>query len=239
MGIRQILGGLGALCVLAGLAGPTLAQGSAPLSPAQEKRVQDILREMLKSHPELVEQALDDLESRRQDSAKADILADGRHFAIGPKDAPVQILEFFDYRCPYCKAAQGWMSSQARRRDVRLIYVEFPVLGPESEEASRAALAAQRQGRYLPFHEALMAHRGALDGPNIERLAKGAGLDIARLRKDMRDPAIDALLRANHERAASLRFNGTPAFVINGQTLEGFDAAALDRLAKPIKAASR
>lgn len=239
MAFRQILGGLAALCLLAGMAMPALAQGSAPLSPAQEKRVQDILREMLKTHPELVEQALDDLEARRQDAAKADVLADGRNFSIGPKDAPVQILEFFDYRCPYCKAAQGWMSSQARRRDVRLVFVEFPVLGPESEEASRAALAAQRQGRYLPFHEALMAHRGALDTANIERLAKGAGLDIARLRKDMRDPAVDALLRANHERAASLRFSGTPAFVINGQTLEGFDPAALDRLAKPLRAASR
>lgn len=238
MRIGQILSGL----LLAGLwmlAPPARAQASAPLSPAQEKRVQDILRDMLKAHPELVEQALTDLETQRNDAAKAAILADGRHFTIGPKDAPVQIVEFFDYRCPYCKAAQGWMSNQARRRDVRLVFVEFPVLGPESEEASRAALAAQRQGRYLPFHEALMAHRGALDGPSIERLAKGAGLDIARLRKDMRDPAIDALLRANHERAASLRFNGTPAFVINGQSQEGFDPAALDRLAKPLKAASR
>lgn len=228
-----------AVLALATLAMASLAQAQAPLNPAHEKRMREIVREVLKANPELVEQALNDLESQRQSAAKNALLADGRHFAIGPKDAPVQIIEFFDYRCPYCKAAQGWMSTQARRKDVRLVFVEFPVLGPESEDAARAAMAAQRQGRYLQFHAALMGNRGALDRATIERLAKGAGLDVARLRKDMDDPAIDALLRANHERAASLRFSGTPSFLINGQSLNGFDQAELDRLAKPIRAASR
>lgn len=231
-----LLGGL-ILAAWLALAQSAFAQ-SAPLSASEEKRVQEIVREVLKAHPELVEQALQDLEAQRLRAAKSAILADGRHFAIGPKDAPVQIIEFFDYRCPYCKSAQAWMNAQTRRRDVRLVFVEFPVLGPDSEMAARAAVAAQRQGRYLAFHGALMASRGALDSATIERIAKGAGLDVARLRKDMGDPAIDALLRANHESAANLRFNGTPAFVINGQNLEGFDLAALDRLARPVKAPS-
>ncbi len=234
--MRLMSGGLLLACALA-FAAPVHAQ--APLSPAQDARIREIVREVLKANPELVEQALDDLETQRTDAAKSAVIADGRHFAIGPKDAPVQIIEFFDYRCPYCKSAQSWMASQARRRDVRLIYVEFPVLGPESEEAARAAVAAQRQGRYAQLHEALMASKGALDRASIDRLAKAAGLDVARLRKDMLDPAVDALLRNNHERAARLRFNGTPAFVVNGHVLEGFDEAALNRLARPSKAVSR
>lgn len=238
MNVWGILSGL-VLAYCLALTPPAAAQSAPRLSPAEEKRVQEIVREVLKTHPQLVEQALIDLEAQRAAGARNAVFADGRHFAIGPKDAPIQIVEFFDYRCPYCKSAHTWMKAQMSRRDVRLVFVEYPVLGPESEEAARAAVAAQRQGRYLPFHAGLMANRGALDTAAIERLAKGAGLDVARLRKDMRDPAVDALLRANHERAATLRFTGTPAFIINGEVLEGFDLAALDRLAKPVKAVSR
>ena len=100
----------------------------------------------------------------------------------GNPHGDVTIVEFFDYRCPYCRAvAPDLAKAVAADGKVRLIYKEFPILGPASTTAAKAALAAVRQGRYLVFHDRLFAFKGNLDDAAIYAIARELGLDVARL----------------------------------------------------------
>jgi protein-disulfide isomerase len=156
---------------------------------------------------------------------------DPRHFAIGPKDAKITIVEFFDYRCPYCKTTLDWVMNVVRtRKDVRVVFKEYPVLGPASLEASKAAIATIRQGKYLAFHQALMASKGDLNSKLIDETARRVGVDVARMRRDMNDPAITKLIDDNHDLGGQARVDGTPAFLVNGEWVRGADFDALDKL---------
>lgn len=120
------------------------------------------------------------------------------------------------------------MDGEARQRpDVRTVYVEFPILGNGSVEASRAAVASIAQGRYLPFHTALLQHKGALSPDAIETIAADVGLDTRRLRRDMNALEVDVLLRNNHQLAALLGIRSTPSFVVNDALVAGYDLEAL------------
>lgn len=215
---------------------PAMAQS---LTPQQKDEVRAMVRDYIRQNPEIVEEALDELQRRRDAALRVRIEGDARDFSVGPRNAPVTIVEFFDYRCPYCHAAMDWVNETLRRnpQQVRVIFKEFPVLGPSSVEAAQAASASIRQGRYLPFHRAIMANRGELNTARINALAKASGIDVARMRRDMETAPIMDHLRDNHELAAEARIEGTPAFLINGKWLRGWDRAEGDRLlAEALKA---
>jgi len=107
---------------------------------------------------------------------------------------------------------------------------EFPILGPNSVLATRAALAAQKQGKYAAFHLALLGSASALDETTIKALAANVGLDTERLAQDMKDPAIDAIIKKNRELAEALKIEGTPAFIIGDELVPGaVDKAAFDK----------
>jgi len=208
---------------------PALAQS---LTPAQKDEVRALVRDYIKQNPEVVQEALDELQRRRDVALRRRIESDARDFSIGPRNAPVTIVEFYDYRCPYCHQAMDWLFEAVRRnpQKVRVIFKEFPVLGPASAEASQAAVASIRQGRYQPFHRALMSHRGDLGSAQIDAIARRSGIDVARMRRDMNDDAIFKHLSDNHELAREAVIEGTPAFMINGQWLRGWDKNAADRM---------
>ena len=202
------------------------------LTPTQKAEVRGMIRDYVKENPEIVEEALAELQRRRDAALRKRIEGDARDFAIGPRNAPVTIVEFFDYRCPYCHAAMDWVFEVVRRnpQQVRVIFKEFPVLGPDSLVASKAVLASIRQGRYQPFHRAVMSFRGDLTAAQLDTIARGAGIDVARMHRDMNDPAILDHLQANHDLAGEARVEGTPAFVINGAWVRGWDKAEADRV---------
>lgn len=244
--IRRFLSGLVVVSALA-FASPATAQPAArpapapasTLSAAQKAEVRALVRDYIKQNPEVVQEALDELKRREEVREQARIAAmrprlegDPRDFSLGPRNAPVTIVEFFDYRCPYCHSAMEWVFETMRRnpRTVRVVFKEFPVLGDPSVDASRAAVAAIRQGKYVALHKAMMTHRGNLTSEQIDVLARRAGLDVARMRRDMGDTAVFNHLKANHELAAEARVEGTPAFMINGQWLRGWDQAEADRM---------
>ncbi|MCP5412972.1 MAG: DsbA family protein [Alphaproteobacteria bacterium] len=133
---------------------------------------------------------------------------------IGNPDGDVTIVEFFDYACSYCKAAEprlvAAIESDAR---VRLVLKEFPILTPESMTATQAALAAQMQGKYQPFHQALMRYQGELTEAVIFGAAQDAGLDMARLKQDMQAPAVAQQIIANFNLARAIRAYQTPTFI--------------------------
>jgi protein-disulfide isomerase len=113
--------------------------------------------------------------------------------------------------------------TQAESADpqLRIVYKEFPILGPNSKLAAKAALAAHRQGKYLAFHRALYEKRGAVDPSKVAEVVATVGLDVDRLKADTQDPAIAALIEKNLALAQALRIDGTPGFVAGHQILRG------------------
>jgi protein-disulfide isomerase len=217
------------------------APASAQSFNAQEQaEVRAIVRDYLVHNPDVLREALDALEAQTSAQRLQRMENDPRDFAIGPRNAPITIVEFFDYRCPYCHAAMDWVRNvQRTRSDVRIVFKELPVLGPESMEAARAALASIRQGRYWPFHQALMGFRGDLSTARIDALARQSGVDVARMRRDMESEEITRLLEANHELAYGAGISGTPGFMIGGALISGFDRNALDAKLREITQAAR
>lgn len=222
--------------ILAGAAAvPVRAASADALSTAQRAEVEAIVQNYLANHPEAVLDALRSLQDKQQSAQdekdravlKANRRAlerDGASFAAGPDDAKVTVVEFFDYRCGFCKRMMpDVMKLISDKPSIRVVLKEFPVLGPESEVASRVALAALRQdrGKYLALHRALLAEHAALTDQRIFAIAAEVGLDAAKLRAAMNDPAIDAELAANHALAEKLGIEGTPSFVIGDTIVPG------------------
>jgi protein-disulfide isomerase len=137
---------------------------------------------------------------------------------VGNPDGDVTIVEFFDYACSYCKAAEPRLV-QAVNGDghVRLVPVEFPILTPESMIATRVALAAQKQGKYAQFHQAMMAYQGQLSESAIFETAQAQGLDMARLKTDMQAPDITARIIANYNLARAIRAFQTPTYIADNR----------------------
>ncbi len=192
------------------------------------------VRAYLMTHPEVIMEAVSLLERRNQ-ARRAheqrnlirryrDRLMDSGPLPVaGNASGDVTVVEFFDYRCPYCRQAVPEVKRLlAADPGVRLVRKEFPVLGPDSVRASRAAIAANYQGKYLAFHDALMTHAGPLDEAAVMEAARAVGLDTARLARDMARAEVDAVIREAHGLARVLGITGTPAFVIGDVLLPGF-----------------
>jgi len=157
-------------------------------------------------------------------------------FVTGPESARTTFVEFFDYNCPYCRASLPAVKKfmAAHKNDARFAFIEFPIKGPQSTIASRAALAARNQpDKYLAFHFLLMGERDLVTEDVVYADAQKAGLDVNKLRTDMQDHSIDAALAGAHSLAAAANVDGTPAFIINGKVREGaLDDAALRQMMK-------
>jgi protein-disulfide isomerase len=218
------------------------AQQSAP----DKSEIEQIVKEYLLAHPEIIVQSLNAFQ-QKQEAAEAEaqrsalssrqdeLFRNPTSPVIGNPKGDVTLVEFFDYQCGYCKAVHA----DVRRLldtdgKVRLVYKEFPILGPASVTASRAALAAQRQGKYDALHVALMENRGQLDDDKIYRIAGSVGLNVDQLKKDMQAPEINDVLQRNLRLASELNIRGTPAFVVGDQIIPG--AVSLDKLKELIAA---
>jgi protein-disulfide isomerase len=152
------------------------------------------------------------------------VLEDPGSPRAGPADADVTLVVFTDYRCSICQATDGALDRLlAEDPRARVIFKDWPIRGPGSELAARAALAAHRQGRYRALHTAMMASRGPLDPARIEAIAAAAGLDLPRLRADLADHAdlFDAQLARHAFQAFSLGLQGTPAYLVGPYLMQG------------------
>ena len=190
-------------------------------SPPQSAAMADLdtaIRDFLLANPQVLREALDparQLASRVSDHREELLAAPGVPM-LGDPSGAVTVVEFFDYRCGYCKHSLEAVRAAALLAGVRLQMREYPILGEESVQAARAALAAARQGAYEGAHFALMAHEGGFDAESIERIARDLGLDVERLRTDMASEEIGALIDANRELANRMGVTGTPAFLVVG-----------------------
>ncbi len=194
-----------------------------------EQRVRTYLLE----HPEVIADAINRLQERQAQQDTAQVTAELKAHADevfrdpdspvgGNPEGDVTLVEFFDYNCPYCRQMAPVMA-QAEADDprLRIVYKEFPILGPGSVVAAKAALAANKQDKYVAFHRALYQIRGPVDESKVFDAAATVGLDVDRLKADMRDPTIDGLLDRTLKLAQTLRITRTPGFVAGDQILMG------------------
>jgi protein-disulfide isomerase len=191
------------------------------------------VRDYILAHPEVLVEALQSLDARQRadDAAKAkatlaeradDLFRDKESPVGGNAQGDVTLVEFFDYNCPYCRqVAPVIEQAVADDPQLRIVYKEVPILGPDSVFAAKAALAAERQGKYGEFHKALYAARTRVTEAVVLKVAAETGLDIARLKSDMQQPEIDGSISRNAELAQALGIAGTPGFVVADQIVPG------------------
>jgi protein-disulfide isomerase len=227
---------------------PCFAQQSMPtatgsaLSPAQRAEVIALIRQELVQDPSILREAIGSLQAQDQASqaqAQGNAIASQRKALTGnPEDpeignaqARVSVVEFYDTRCPYCREMRPELMALTRQDpNVRVIFKDIPILGPNSVIEARALLAAQRQGGYAAMQAAIMSDGEPPTDTDLRQTAKRLGMDPDRLMRDMNDPAIAARLAANTALAQSLGISGTPALVIGNQLVPG--AISLDDLQK-------
>ena len=231
---RSILALVLGLLLGAGL-GAASAHADETPSPAQRQMLDQVIHDYLLNHPEVVIEALKAADAKakaqQENEARAEIvkrrdelLHDPASPVAGNPDGDVTIVEFFDYRCPYCKQMEPALEALLKEDNkVRVVYKEFPILGPESQIASQVSLAALKQSaqKYNRLHTALMNAKGQLTQESILKHAEAAGLDIARIKTDMASPEIDALIRRNMDLADALSIRGTPAIIIGDDMSPG------------------
>lgn len=221
-----------AICALASSgAGPAAAQ--AQITPENKAAFEKIVREYILENPEIIVEAIEKLRSREQTAAldadrqlvaanRAAIFEDPNSFVGGNPKGDVTLVEFFDYRCGVCKRVHPIVEKLVESDGkIRRIYKEWPILGPDSVLASRAAIAARKQGKYLQLSEAMMKSHAKLDEARIFAIAKDAGLDVSKLKADMSAPETEDVIKANYALAEQLKLNGTPTFVIGDTLLRG------------------
>ncbi len=219
--------------------GHTAAAADA-ISAAQRQQSEQIVHDYIMAHPDLLISALRLAEDKlhKDDEVRAskeiathhaEVFDDPATPAAGNPHGNVTLVEFFDYRCPYCKQVEPSLEAMLKQDpQLRLVYKEFPILGPVSLTAARAALAARTQGKYDAFHNAMMTARGNITDDTVYRVAGDVGLDVDRLKRDMGSPEISAALKSNLKLADALDIHGTPAFVIGDKVVPG--AVDLDAL---------
>ena len=179
-------------------------------------------------------------ETNQAAAANAGLLApDARDPAFGPANAKVTVIEFFDFRCPGCKAvAHDYRALMAAHPEVRFVFKDWPILdrGDDitSQYAARAALAAHQQGKYLEVYDALMTER-ALSIEAIDAILAAHGLDMARAKAAIAAPDTTRHIADIHTTAAALRLRGTPTFFVNGKASPGIDPAEIGKLIEAAK----
>ncbi len=214
------------------------ASEPSDVSSADKKAIEEIVHAYIVENPEVLVEAFQALEAKQElasAEAKADFLpaflALDSAPSLGAKDAPITIVEFFDYNCGYCKRSTNWVMSQVDAGDVRVVFMELPVLDSRTKTsalAARASIAAHMQGKYRELHSALMQSNDLTKG-RIITIADKAGLDVQRLTKDMESATAYRLLEDTMKLAEQADILATPSFYVNGKFVSGANFQLLDQ----------
>ena len=203
----------------------------API-PAQDL-TDAVIERYIRAHPEVIMESLQAMKAKReaelrerQKTALAakqqELLHDPMSPVSGNLKGDITVVEFFDYRCGYCKkAASAVTALQKEDPRVRVVYKDFPILGEPSELAAKAALASQAQGKHQVFHEALLASHADMTKEEILKIAVGVGLDTTRLETDMANPEWQIVIEKNRTLAGELGISGTPGFIVGTELVPG------------------
>jgi protein-disulfide isomerase len=228
---------------------PAETPAAGGFSPDQTRAIEDIVKNYLVQHPEVLQDAMDALDKRQKEADaekarttikdnKASIFDSSHQVVLGNPDGKVTMVEFFDYNCAYCKRALPDMLSLLKTDpDLKFVLKEFPVLGPGSVEAAHVAVAARMQDpsgkKYIEFHQKLLGGRGPADKARALAVAKDVGFDMARIEKDMNSDEVKDTIEEDMKLADELGVSGTPSYVVGDQVVVG--AVGLDELREKIK----
>jgi protein-disulfide isomerase len=211
----------------------SLSDETSPFTPQQKQTIEKIVRDYLIQNPELMMEVSKELEKRQTllqaaehkriiSEKKASIFAAKSDFVIGNPSADITVVEFFDYNCGWCKRAVDEVTKLVKADpNVRVVFKELPIFGENSTFAAKAAMASIHQGKYWDFHLALMKER-QVTKENVLRIAENVGLNVAKLKEDMANPAYDLALKETSQIAQSLGIEGTPGFIIDAKVSVGF-----------------
>jgi protein-disulfide isomerase len=245
--IRKILSvAVAALLVsLTPVSAPSSAWAAdAGFTDAQKKQMDGMIHDYIMANPKVI---MDSVEKFRNDQQTADeksfdakvkeksaeLYKKAADPVTGNKDGDVTMVEFFDYNCGYCKHAfKDVQTLIGSDKKLKVVFKDIPILSETSFTAAQYALAANRQGKYWEFHQAMMEHNGPISEESLQSVGKTIGLDVEKLKKDSKDPEIRAQIEANLSLARDIGINGTPGFVINDTVLRG--AYGLEAMQKAI-----
>ena len=228
--------GLVSLALLLIAVGSTPAQAQSSFTDKDQRAIEQLIRNYIMNNPEVIVESVQRMGAReeaanqqKQRQVLVDLRKDlendpGSHVGGNP-DGDVTVVEFFDYRCTYCKKFMPNLTDLlGKDANVRVVFKEYPILGPDSVVASRAALAARRQNKdlYVPFHTALMEARGVFSERRILDIASEVGLNADQLQRDMASADIERIISRNYAHAEALGIRGTPGFVIGDQVVPGY-----------------
>ena len=209
---------------------------AGPATDAKQSEFERMLKEYLAAHPEAIQEALDTLAARKAaakaEQQKATIKANGRELFSSPRQVTlgngagdVTLVEFFDYNCGYCKRAlSDLLELMKNDSNLKVVLKEYPILGPDSVEAARVAVAVRMQdasARYLAFHRKLLENRGHNDKARALAAAEEAGFDMARLDRDMASEEVTKSLDESTRLGKALAINGTPGYVVGERVVIG------------------
>lgn len=226
---------LAAFAITAVALTPACAESQAT-NTADKEAIEQIVRNYILENPEIIEEAIIKLNENQQAEAqnaqreavmasKDKLYNTDSDYFIGAADAKVTVVEFFDYRCGYCKRSTDWIQELPEKYDgdVRVVFKELPILSPESEQAALAALAAGKQDKYNEMHRALMElpSNSGFKAADIDKVAKAVGVDVTKMRADMRSTDIQKQLADMKELGRELSVTGTPTFFIGDRPVPG------------------
>ncbi len=234
---------------------PPNAPDTTAITDEQRPAIEDIVREYLLQNPEIIRDSLIELD-RRDQLAQADIqqqaitqysdliFSSDTDFVVGNPNGDVTLVEYFDYNCGFCRRAVADLDRLLQEDpNLRVVLKEFPVLGQESIEAARVAIASIGQGKYMAFHKALFDAPGAVNGARALEIAEQLGMDPVQLAASANQPAKNQIISTTVQIATALGINGTPSYIIGNQLVVGavgYDAlkAAIDTERERVNAGS-
>jgi protein-disulfide isomerase len=219
-------------------------------SPDQQKQIEGIIKDYLVAHPEVLQDAMAALDKKQKDAEaqqahativanKATLFNSPHQVVLGNPNGKVEVVEFFDYNCGFCKhALPDMIKLLGTDHDLKFVLKEFPVLGEGSVEAAHVAVAARMQdptgAKYIQFHQKLLGGRGAADKARALAVAKEVGFDMTRIQRDMASPEVATTIAEDMKLADALGVNGTPSYVVGDELVVG--AVGFDELKQKIDA---
>lgn len=199
----------------------------------KKKETEEIIKNYLMENPAVIVDALEKYQQEqmsKQSKAEEKVVQEsqawlfdnGAHPTSGAKDG-TKVAEFLDYNCGYCKHAFPDVKQLlSEDKNLTVVFVDLPILGPSSLDAAKWALASAKQNKYFEYHTALMEHKGQKDESALTSLAERVGLNVEQLKKDKDLPEISKQLDENLAKAQAMGISGTPAFVTKAEIVRGY-----------------
>lgn len=227
-------------------ASPAAPAAAGSFSADQKKEIEKIIKDYLVSNPEVFLEAQTALEAKMEkeqaeklktaisQNAK-EIYRDPNADVAGNPNGDITVVEFFDYNCGYCKRGlHDVIKLVDTDPKVRVVFKELPILSKGSEEASRVAIAAGKQGKYWDVHRAMLEAKGVMNEANALAIANKLGLDMDKLKKDMASPEVEAEIKKSEALAKKMGVNGTPHFLVGDRAIPGAPEDLYDQLEKHV-----